>query len=95
MNVVEFYTKAGVVSVEWVVGIVRYHGKGGGGFGSPFSFSLTMTQHGAEATFLAAQNTYTPETRRAMRETMRGLGVTKVHYERRGGPQVRKKILTR
>lgn len=81
MPVLDVDTKAGAVSVEWIVGIVRYHGEGAG-FGSPFRFALTMTVHGPEATFSAGQGTYTPPTRRALRDAMFAIGVKRVRYER-------------
>ena len=43
VKVVEIRSTDGAVTVQWIapsVGIVRYHERGG--FGSPFSFSLTM-----------------------------------------------------
>ena len=86
----------GLVSVQWIadtVGIVRYH-DGGGGFGSPFSFSLTMVREGGDALFYAALGCYTRATHRAMRDAMYTIGVKRVRYERRTAT-ARAKVLTR
>jgi hypothetical protein len=89
-RVVDIYTLPGVVSVQWItddVGILRYHGTEGGGFGSLHSFSLTLRRDGDDVSFFALdrknEESYTREVAKALHDSMRAIGVKAIHYERR------------
>lgn len=97
VKIVEIFSNYGIVSIQWLtkdVGIIRYHGKESG-YGSLFSFSVTMVAKQDKAEFYAAFGTYTKKIHKAIGDAMKSIGINIVNYERRNTPKIRYKTLTK
>lgn len=68
-------------SFQPLVGVLRVHPFGGAG--TPWTWACTCVVAGEEATLYGVVEAPTPGQWRALAQCLRGMGVTRVTYERR------------